>query len=152
MRFTYFRSEPRRRHARSPRSSASRGGSAPSARQGPVRSQKRLAATPPRFGTFTPVRCSDVPQSLSGRASPDLGRTLRPRGTQRLAHVVEAQGPSRAVWALAPRLDDCRPDARETPSVAPVLWRMEPPALGWPPKFAPKKEQNVEPLRRAGRC
>src|SRR5438128_9122783 len=41
MRFTYFRSEPRRLHARSPRSSASRGVSAPSALQGPVRNQNR---------------------------------------------------------------------------------------------------------------
>src|SRR5438132_2244114 len=41
MRFTYFRSEPRRLHARSPRSSASRGASAPSALQGPFRSRNR---------------------------------------------------------------------------------------------------------------
>src|ERR1700682_2682722 len=41
MRFTYFRSEPRRPHARSPRSSASRGVSAPSALQGPVRNRNR---------------------------------------------------------------------------------------------------------------
>jgi hypothetical protein len=41
MRFTYFRSEPRRLHARSPRSSASRGVSAPSALRGPVRNRNR---------------------------------------------------------------------------------------------------------------
>src|SRR5438552_967974 len=41
MRFTYFRSEPRRLHARSPRSSASRGVSEPSALQGPVRNRNR---------------------------------------------------------------------------------------------------------------
>src|SRR5438445_8775400 len=41
MHFTYFRLEPRRLHARSPRSSASRGVSAPSALQGPVRNRNR---------------------------------------------------------------------------------------------------------------
>src|SRR3954447_6128579 len=57
MHFTYFRLEPRRRHARSPRSSASRGGSAPSARPGPVRSQNVLQ----RRRNSGPSRRSDVP-------------------------------------------------------------------------------------------
>src|SRR5271166_2353792 len=41
MRFTYFRSEPRRLHATSPRSSASRGVSTPSALQGSVHNRNR---------------------------------------------------------------------------------------------------------------
>src|SRR5215468_480183 len=60
MRFTYFRSEPRRRHARSPRSSASRVVSAPSARRGPVRN--RMSALYDRIGTTYSATRSEDPR------------------------------------------------------------------------------------------
>jgi hypothetical protein len=105
MRFTYFRSEPRRRHARSPRSSASRGGSAPSARQGPVRSQNDLQQRPRSSG---PSRRSEVP--MSRKACPE-GRTpsRAPRATR--PSRGKSRSPEKVPPAPAPRRG-CRAKSR----------------------------------------